>query len=313
MDRRQFIRNTGTLLGAGLCGIGLGKQRGWAEESSAAATPAPEKSDSASKLVVVRGADTRALVHKSLEALGGIEQYVKSGNVVVVKPNIAWDRTPEQAANTHPEIVAAVVALCMKAGAKQVKVFDNTCNDARRSYVTSGIEEAAKKEGATVNFVDERLFRKVAFPKGKLVQEWEVYGEALDADVFINIPIAKHHSLSKLTMCMKNHFGVMGGRRGLLHQDIDQRIADLSTLLKPQLSILDATRILKANGPTGGNLEDVQVLNTLIASTDPVAVDSYGATLFGLKGDEIGYIKIANEMGLGKMYPSEIQALELAV
>lgn len=300
-------------MGAGLCGAGLRGKSGWAEDASAPALPVSAHLTPVSKLVVARGTDFRALVDKSLEALGGIEGFVKPGNVVVIKPNIAWDRTPELAANTHPEIVAAVVALCMKAGAKQVKVFDSPCNDARRTYVASGIEEAAKKEGATVNYVDERLFRKVSFPNAKLVKEWEVYGEALDADVFINIPIAKHHSLSKLTMCMKNHFGVMGGRRGLLHQDIDQRIADLSTLLKPQLHILDATRILKANGPTGGNLEDVQVLNTLVSSPDPVAVDSFGATLFGMKGEDIGHVKIANEMGLGRMYPNEVQALELAL
>lgn len=295
-------------MAAGGIFAGLGKQFGWAQEAAEESTGVRQ-----SKLVVCRGNDATDLVQKSFDALGGVEKFVKPGNIVVVKPNIAWDRTPQLAANTNPEVVAEIVRLCKKAGAKEVKVFDRSCNDARRTYETSGIAEAARNQGADVSHIDDRKFKTIPFPDGKMLKEWEVYGDVLDADVFINVPIAKHHSLTNLTLSMKNHFGVVGGRRGLLHQDIHQKIADLSTEIKPHLNIVDATRILKANGPTGGNPQDVQLMNTLVVSTDAVAADSFSATLFGMKGEDVGYVKIANEMGLGRMYPNEIQAEEIVL
>ena len=307
MDRRSFLKKAGGFAGAGLCAANLRNRAAWTQ-TEVVDTPSPMP-----KLVVVRGTQTKQLLQKGLEPLGGIEKYVKAGNVVVLKPNIAWDRPPNLAANTNPDIVAELARLCLKAGAKQVKVFDRTCNDARRTYDSSGIAKAARDVGADVSFIDDRKFRKMTFPGAKEVTEWEVYGEALDADVLINVPIAKHHSLSKLTLAMKNHFGLLGGRRGLLHQNIDQKIADLGFLLKPHLTVLDATRILKANGPTGGNPGDVQILNTLVLCTDQVAVDSYAATLFDLKGKDLGYVRIAHEMKLGRIYPDEIQATELTL
>jgi len=320
MKRREFLRSVGIVTGGGLCATGMKVAHGWTEEAEKAADKSAEESSersslpTSSKLVVTRGTDTRAAVRKTIEALGGIEKYVKKGKVVVIKPNIAWNRPPELAANTNPLVVAELVRLCVKAGAKEVKVFDRTCNNALYTYAVSGIEEAAKKEGAKVIQVDEtRGFRNLAFPKGKHITEWEVYGPAIDADVFINVPIAKHHSLGTLTLSMKNLFGVIGGKRRVLHQDLHQSVADLCTEIKPTLNVLDATRILKANGPTGGKISDVQIMNTVAASADMVALDSFGATLFGMKAADIGHVRLANEMKLGRMYPEDVSAEEITL
>jgi uncharacterized protein (DUF362 family) len=228
-----------------------------------------------------------------------MSSFVSKGDVVIVKPNIGWDRTPEQAANTNPLVVAALVTLAFEAGAKKVKVFDNTCNTARRCYKKSGIEDAAREAGADVFFVEERKFKKTNLG-GEVLKEWPVYREALEADKIINAPVAKHHTLARLTLAMKNLMGLIGGSRNLLHQKMDTNIVDLAAYFKPSLTVLDATRILTANGPQGGNLKDVKTLNTVAASTDQVAIDSYGATLFDMAGDELGYVREAHERGLGE-------------
>lgn len=257
-------------------------------------------------LSVVEGNEPSRITEKAIEILGGIKRFISRGDIVVVKPNMAWDRTPEQAANTNPEVVAAVVRLCYEAGARKVKVFDRTVNDPRRAYVQSGIMEAARKSGAEVTYVDERKFRDISI-KGEVLKEWPLYTEVFEADRAINIPVAKHHGLAKLTMAMKNWMGIMGGSRRQIHQRLDESLADLALVIKPTLTILDATRILIRNGPQGGSIDDVKIMNTVIAGIDQVAVDSYGATLFGMQGRELGYIRIAEARGLGKADLSKIK------
>lgn len=250
-------------------------------------------------LVVAKNAKPELLVRKAIEELGGMSNFVSKGDIVVVKPNISWDRVPEQAATTNPQLVAEVVKMCQEAGAKKVKIFDNTLNEARRCYKRSGIEKAASDAGADVKHVYSRKFKRASIPNGEIIKSWEIYEDVLEADKIINIPIAKHHSLSQISLSMKNYMGFLGGRRGQFHRDFDIKITDLNTFIKADLIILDSYRMLLRNGPSGGSLKDVKLAKTLVCGTDPVAIDSYGASLFGLDPANIGFIKVASERGLG--------------
>ncbi|MFQ6040047.1 MAG: DUF362 domain-containing protein [Candidatus Poribacteria bacterium] len=266
------------------------------------------------KLIVAQGDDPKKLTVEAITAFGGIGQFVKRGDVVMIKPNIGWNRKPEQAANTNPIIVGALVELCKNAGAKKVKVFDNSVNKPRIAYKRSGIEKAVKQAGGSIIYPNRRKFKEVAFPEGDLLKKWPVYKDVLDADVLINVPIAKHHNLTRLTLAMKNLMGVLGGVRGDIHRQIDEKLADISTKIKPHLIIMDAYRILTANGPNGGTPEDIKLTKQLIVGTDPVAIDSYSATLFGLTGEDLGYVRIGHERGLGEidLQKVNIQLIEVA-
>ena len=255
-------------------------------------------------LSVGTGKNYTSLVASVLQPLGGITAFVKPGDRVVVKPNIGWDRRPEQAANTHPEIVRAVVELAIQAGAKSVSVFDRTCNEERRCYVNSGIKSALDtmdNRKVQCNYIDKRKFIPVTIEKGKSINKWSFYKDALQADCYINIPVAKHHGLARLTLGLKNTMGVIGGNRGKIHGNMGQNLADLNTVIRADLTIIDATRILLRNGPQGGSLKDVKVLDTVLASPDPVAADAYATTLFGLKPKQIDSTVAAAKMGLGEM------------
>ncbi len=252
---------------------------------------------------VVKGTDPAAAVRKAVELIGGMGSFVEKGETVFIKPNISWDRNPEQAATTNPLVVETVVRMVLEAGAKKVIVADNTCNDARRSYKRSGIQEAAQKAGAEVPFMEKRKFSKMNLD-GAVLKDWEVYNDAIEADKIINIPVAKHHGLSGVTLSMKNLMGLIGGRRDLLHQKLPESIVDLASFFKPELTILDAVRILKANGPQGSTLKDVEKLDTIAASTDLVKIDAFGIGLFGDKYSERGlsgfpHLQLAEKKGLG--------------
>jgi len=288
MNRRDFLKNSAATIG------GLAAMEALSPMLLAASESRPD-------LAVVHGDSAERVVRAAVEALGGIRRFISKGDVVVVKPNIGWDRKPEQAANTNPEVVATLVKLCFEAGAGKVKVFDRPCNDPQRCYVQSGIEAAAKAAGAEVIHPDDRKFLEVKIPKGVAIQSWPIFSDVMDADKLINVPIAKHHSLGKLTMSLKNWMGVMGDNRGRIHQRLDETLVDLATIIKPCLVVLDAVRVLTANGPQGGNLADVKRLDTVIAGTDQVAIDAYGATLFGLSGADLGYVREGARRGLGVM------------
>jgi len=262
-------------------------------------------------VAVAEGTDHARITRNAINALGGMKRFVKPGNTVVVKPNMGWDRTPELAANTNPLVVRAVVEECLQAGAKKVKVFDRTCNDERRCYKNSGIEAALKGlKAVEVKHIEEERFQKVAL-NGKALKEWELYGEALTADVFINVPVLKHHGLSKLTIGMKNIMGIMGGNRGSIHKNIDAALADINSLFKTHLVVVDATRILTAHGPQGGDTRDVRTLNKVIASTDIVAADAYATTLFGLKPEDIPVTLEAYRRKLGEMKVERMKILKV--
>jgi uncharacterized protein (DUF362 family) len=253
-------------------------------------------------IFAARGSDPYRLTIEAVRAAGGMESLVRKGDKVVIKPNMAWDRTPEQAANTNPEVMRALIDMCRKAGASEVTVFDRPCNEARETYAHSGIAEAAKKAGVNVPFVDDRDFADINLPDAVILKKWSVYNKVLDADVFINVPIVKHHSLAGVTLGLKNLMGCVGGDRGQWHKEyLHQRIADIATAIPPDLTVVDAFRILTAHGPQGGNLSDVRKVNTVAVSTDHVAADAYGAFLFGVEPKEIDYIRLAHEMGQGEI------------
>lgn len=293
MLRRDFIK--GTLAALTAPGIVLSGILSPVREAGAA---------EASRLAVMEREDPFDATVGAVERLGGMASFVGSGATVLVKPNIGWDRRVEQAANTHPEVIRALIDMSLDAGAARVIILDRTCNDARRCYRTSGVQamvEGLSDGRVSLEFVRENRFRRVRFTRGKLIREWPLYSVALDADVIINVPIAKHHSISGVTLGMKNLMGLIGGNRGTFHSQIGQKLADLTSALTPHLNVLDASRILFRNGPTGGRLEDVKILNTVAASVDPVALDAFGTTLFGLRPEAISSTVAGHQMGLGEM------------
>jgi uncharacterized protein (DUF362 family) len=252
-------------------------------------------------LTVVSGGEPSDLVRHSLENLGGISRFIRPAETVVLKPNIAWDRTPEQAANTNPEVVAEVVRQCLQAGARHVIVTDVSCNDPRRCFQRSGIEAAAKGAGAEVILPDPERFREVNIG-GVVLRNWLVFEPFLEADKIINLPIAKHHGLTGATLGFKNWYGILGGQRNRLHQQIHQSLVDLSSFMLPTLTMLDCYRVLLRNGPTGGNLEDVALKRTMVAGTDPVALDAYVAKAYwNLDPERLPYLKMAADHGLGSL------------
>jgi uncharacterized protein (DUF362 family) len=253
------------------------------------------------EMVVAQGGSPELLVHAALDALGGVARFVSRGDVVVIKPNIGWDRAPAQAANTNPDLVAELVRMCDAAGAKKVVVADVSCNDSESSFARSGIADAARRAGADVILPEPRRFKEVDL-QGDSLGVWPVFEPFLTADKVINVPIAKHHSLTGVTLGMKNWYGILGGQRSRLHQRIHESLVDLAAFMRPTLTIMDAYRVLMRNGPTGGSLADVELRKTLVASTDPVALDAYAAKAFwDVDHRRLAYLRIAEERGLGKM------------
>ncbi len=269
---------------------------------------------SAPDLVVARGADPEQMVRQALAAYGGMQTFVPKGATVVVKPNICVAyHTYEYAATTNPWVVGALVKLALEAGASRVQVFDfpfgGTAQDA---YVRSGIQEQVKAAGGEMAFMPGFKYVQTDIPGGIDLKKTKAFKDALEADVMINVPIAKHHSSTRLTLGMKNLMGLVIDR-GAIHTNLGQRIADLTALFRPKLTVVDAIRILMDHGPTGGYLKDVKQTNTLIVSPDIVAADSYATTLFGLQPEDIGYIKAAAAMGLGKSDLKSLKIQEIAV
>lgn len=248
---------------------------------------------------VVTNGEPASLVQRALADLGGIRRFVSRQDVVVLKPNIAWDRTPEQAATTNPDLVAEVVRQCWQAGAKRVIVTDVSCNEPRRCFQRSGIQAAARAAGAEVILPAPELFREIELG-GVVLKSWPVFTPFLEADKILNLPIAKHHSLTGCTLGMKNWYGILGGERNRLHQQIHQSLADLAAFMLPTLTVMDCYRILLRNGPTGGNLEDVALKRTLVASTDPVALDAYVAQAYwNIDHPRLPYLQLAADRNLG--------------
>jgi uncharacterized protein (DUF362 family) len=259
-----------------------------------------------------QGYSVKALTRKVLDAAGGMGRFVSKGDVVVIKPNISWARSPDLAATTHPLVLEETVRLCQEAGAAKVRIADHTIHDARRCFAITGAGQVAERTGADLVYPRSSLMREVNIG-GRRLEVWPVFTPFMEADKIINLPVAKHHATSRLTLGMKNWIGAVGGSRWSLHQDIHQTIVDLARFFKPTLTLVDATRILVHNGPSGGSPSDVRVKNTLILSNDPVAADNRAAGLFGLGPREVGFIHLAEEQGLGAsdLNPMNLQKVTL--
>jgi uncharacterized protein (DUF362 family) len=251
-------------------------------------------------LVVARGGSPALLVRAAVDAVGGMGRFVRPGETVLVKPNMAWDRTPEQGANTNPEVVAEVVRLCRAAGARRVIVAENTIHDAQRVAERSGIRVAVTAAGGDLVLPGASGFEWTTLG-GSILASWDVLSVLFDADRLINVPVVKHHSLSHLTCGIKNHMGLIGGSRGRLHQEIHPAVVDLAAAFRPTLTVVDATRVMMRNGPTGGRLEDVVAVNAVAAGTDPVAGDAWAARQLGLDPAEVGHVVLAEGRGLGSL------------
>jgi uncharacterized protein (DUF362 family) len=262
-------------------------------------------------MVIVRGKDPVKNVNAAIKRVGGMGLFVEKGDDVLVKPNVGWDRLPAQAANTDPQVVAAVVRLCLEAGASRVVVTDHPVNDPERCFTRSGILEAVEKAGGKVAIPDERLFHMVRIP-GKLGR-WPVFEPFITAKKIINVPVVKHHSLTRATLGMKNWYGILGGRRNQLHQRIDSSVAELAALMRPTLTVMDATRILMRNGPTGGSLADVKKGEALAVSLDPVAADAWAVTLLEADPAALNWLRLGEQKKLGVMDFRSLNPIEITV
>ncbi len=246
------------------------------------------------------GYSVKTLTRSVFEKAGGMQRFISRGDVVVIKPNISWAREPHLAATTHPEVLEAVIELCQEAGAKKVRIADNTIHTAQRCFAITGAGQVAQKTGADLVQPRSSRMKKMKL-HGHRLDVWPVFTPLVEADKVINLPVAKVHGLSGLTLGMKNWIGAVGGRRGALHQDIHQTIVDLAQFFKPEITLIDATRIMISNGPSGGSLSDVKAVNRLILSNDPVAADARAALLFGKNPEDIGFIRLGHKWGLGTL------------
>jgi uncharacterized protein (DUF362 family) len=265
-------------------------------------------------LIVARGSDPEQMARQALAAYGGMQTFVPKGASVVVKPNICVAyHTYEYAATTNPWLVGALVKLAFEAGASRVQVFDFPFGgSAQEAYVRSGIEEQVRAAGGEMMPMPDFKYVSTDIPEGVDLKWTKAFKDALEADVLIDVPIAKHHGSARLTLGMKNLMGLVLDR-GAIHNNLGQRIADLTSLFRPRLTVVDAIRVLMRHGPSGGNLDDVKKMDTIIVSPDIVAADSYATTFFGLGPDDIEYIRAASKMGLGNSDLKNLKIEEIAV
>lgn len=296
MNRREFVKKSFT------AGVMTGTALTFGNAANLFAYPYRSLFDLPFDLVAVKGAEPDVMFDKGIQSLGGMKTFVKKGQKVVVKPNIGWDAVPERAANTNPKLVKRIIQHCFEAGAKDVYVFDHTCDNWKRCYSNSGIESAAKDAGAKIVSGDsESYYQKVDVKQGKKLTSSKVHELILDSDVFINVPILKHHGGADLTISMKNLMGNVWDRGYWHRNDLHQCITDFTSFKKPTLNVVDAYFVMKRNGPRGVSKEDVITLKSQIISTDIVAADAAAAKLFESEPEDIDYIRIAHEMKLGNM------------
>jgi uncharacterized protein (DUF362 family) len=250
-------------------------------------------------MVIANGDSPRELVRRAIAALGGMGRFISRGDRVVLKPNASWDRSPEQAADTNPEIVAILTELSLKAGARHVIAIDHTIGEPGRCFARSGIGPAVVKAGGSIRHQDARAFRDVEI--GGPIGKWPVLKPLFEADKFINVPVVKQHSLSTLTAGMKNLYGIIGGKRSKLHPKIDESIVALASFVRPTLVVIDAFSVMVKNGPSGGSPNDLIHPHLVAAGTDPVALDAFAATLIGVRPEDVGHVALAHKKGLGEI------------
>ncbi len=305
-SRRNFIAKLlglgGAALGAGSAGHAL-----WSRITTGSSVPSAHAAPQAAvRNVWVEGKDPYKATVAAIEKLGGIGRFVKKGQRVALLPNVGWARTMEQCANTHPEVLRAVIEQCDAAGAKSITAFCNPCNDIRVCLDKSGIGEMVEDSPARFEVINPKGWRaRQAVTGCTHLKSADVYRLVDDSDVVINVPVAKHHGGAQLTMCCKNLMGLVKDR-GFMHQKLHDAIADLTMMVPHALCILDASRILLRHGPTGGSLKDVRWENTVIAGVNPAEVDALATSLFAQKPADIGYLHILGDRGYAELDPAKI-------
>jgi uncharacterized protein (DUF362 family) len=314
MTRREFLKWIGVAAAATVLPAAGCKPAGTRTQPELEATVPSGLVGDQAYMAIVHGADPAAITEAAVKALGGIERFVRSGANVIIKPNMCVNySTPEYAATTNPIVVATLVRLCKGAGAKRIRIMDTPyTGDAETAYHTSGIYDAVIEAGGEMELMSNVKFADYDIPNGRDITSWPIYRDVMEADVLINVPIAKHHGSSRLTLGCKNLMGIVD-RANQFHRNLHQRIADLSTVVRPALTLVDAVRILTAHGPGGGNLADVKQTDMVIASHDIITADSYATTLFGLTADDIDFIRLGADMGLGEKDWSKVKVEEISV
>lgn len=299
MERRDFIKTLA------VAGAAITMHR--AEAMDVLAQTFTNAAGNKVDMVAVMGGEPEVMFRRAIEEMGGMKAFIKPGQKVVVKPNIGWDKVPELAGNTNPKLVAEIVKQCLAAGAKEVTVFDHTCDDWQKCYKNSGIEEAAKAAGAKVMPAHlETYYRKVSLPQGKNMKSAKVHQAILDCDAWINVPVLKNHGGANLTISMKNHMGIVWDRGFFHSNNLQQCIADICTLQKKAvLNVVDAYRIMKTNGPRGRSASDVVLTKGLFVSQDIVAVDTAAAKFFNqvreMPLDTVSHLANGQALKIGTM------------
>ncbi len=318
-DRRQFLRRflgaALTAAGAGALGLVFWDRRGPRNvdpQIRELTLPDYSSADGAGKVCLVRGRDREQAVRLALESLGGMQSFVRPGDKVLLKVNAAFATPPALGATTHPELVAAVAILCRKAGAGKVMITDNPINDPAACFELAGIGPAARQADAGVFLPSPYRFAAFTLPGGRLIRDWPVLaGPLLWADRVIGLAPVKDHHRSGASLTLKNWYGLLGGRRNIFHQQIHGIIAELASMVKPTLVILDGIQSMVSNGPTGGSLDDLKATHTLVAGTDQVAVDALGAGLLGKRAVELPYLVLAEKAGVGTVDYRSLKYVEV--
>ncbi|MFZ0448817.1 MAG: DUF362 domain-containing protein [Desulfatiglandaceae bacterium] len=309
IDRREAVKKIFGLAGSLALGTAFAGPLGFSRSAKAGLKPSGFLVEGTG---IHEGYSIRNLVEQVFEAAGGMGRFVSRGDVVAIKPNISWARPPQLAATTNPEVLKAVIELCQEAGAKKVRIADHTIHDARRCFALTGVGAVARQTGADLVFPRSSLMREMKL-RGSRLDVWPVFSPLVEADKLINLPVAKHHSLSGLTLGMKNWIGGVGGSRWSLHQDINRSIVDLAHFFKPTMTLIDAIRIMTRNGPSGGSEKYVARKNVLILSDDPVAADGKAALLFGKRPEDLGFLNIGRKGGLGTYDFKELEQKKVSV
>ncbi len=309
VSRREFLVRLG-ITGALIAGSGLATRKLWQQNHFVPGfqeqkglqlrSYAPEPSKVLPSLAIAHGTDHEKTVRAALAALGGMGRFIQHGDVVMIKPNVAFDRPPALAATTHPEALRAVAKLCFEAGARKVVVADNPINSPTGCFLKSGLTAVAAEMNLDLMYPESSAFAPLSL-NGEILKDWTFFDAPFkQATKVIGLAPCKDHNLCHASMTMKNWYGLLGGRRNQFHQHIHSIVSDFALMMKPTLVILDGMDVLMSNGPTGGRLSDVKPMNTIVAGTDMVAVDAYGYThLLERNLDELTYIHKADARGLG--------------
>ncbi len=263
-------------------------------------------------VAVASGEEREAVIRAAIDGLGGIQRFISKGDRVLIKPNVAFDRPAALGATTHPDSLRAIAKLCFEAGAKKVVVADNPINSPVGCFMKSGLQAVASDLQLDLVYPESSAFAPIEM-EGEILRHWPLFHRPLEnVDKVIGLAPCKDHNLCHASMTMKNWYGLLGGRRNQFHQYIHSIISDFALMIQPTFVVLDGFSVLMKNGPTGGRLSDVQQMNTIIAGTDMVAVDSYGFTkLLGRDIELLEYVHKAHDRGLGNKNWGEIKLKEV--